>query len=281
MHSVLVIGSELKHHSLWYPTLLGVLVVIAAIVLFCGSVYLLLATNLGARLGFLVAVAALSGFMIVLSALWWTTKSPLNTFKGSIPTWKPLEVVSTLDQSKIVKVRTIEQDGTKLDTVAGAGVKATVDEVLVAKEALPSESALEPAANEFATFGFSDPTKYIVTNTYEIGGRETDGIKHFMTRFLHPPLYAVAEFCPATDTTPPKFGLPPLEAKCQTDNADFPEGSKFIVLRRSLGSLRVPPMVTFFISSILFVLSLLGLHWRERDEQARAAAGSIPAPAQA
>jgi len=76
MHSGLIIASELKHHSLWYPTILGVLVVVAGIVLFCGSVYLLLATNLGARLGFLVAVAALSGFMILLSLLWWTTASP-------------------------------------------------------------------------------------------------------------------------------------------------------------------------------------------------------------
>ena len=49
--------------TLWDPTILGVLVVISAIGLFCGSVYLLLGTNLGARLGFLVAGACLTGFM--------------------------------------------------------------------------------------------------------------------------------------------------------------------------------------------------------------------------
>jgi hypothetical protein len=42
-------------------------------------------------------------------------------------------------------------------------------------------------------------------------------------------------------------------------------------------------MMTFFISSIVFGLCLLGLHWRERDEQARAAAEAAdkltPAPA--
>ena len=41
--------------DLWYPTILGILVVVAGVGLFCGSIYLLLGTNLGARLGFLVA----------------------------------------------------------------------------------------------------------------------------------------------------------------------------------------------------------------------------------
>ena len=38
-----------------------------AIVLFCGSIYLLLGTNLGARLGFLVAFTGLMGFMVILT----------------------------------------------------------------------------------------------------------------------------------------------------------------------------------------------------------------------
>ena len=51
--------------NLWDPTILGVLVVLSAVGLFCGSVYLLLGTNLGGRLGFLVAGACLTGFMRV------------------------------------------------------------------------------------------------------------------------------------------------------------------------------------------------------------------------
>ena len=39
-----------------------------------------------------------------------------------------------------------------------------------------------------------------------------------------------------------------------------------MVLSRDLGSLRVPPFVAFIMSSILFVLGLLMLHWREKDE---------------
>ena len=53
----LILAAEsLVTASIWYPTILGVLVVVAAIVLFIGSIYVLLGTNLGARLGFLVDV---------------------------------------------------------------------------------------------------------------------------------------------------------------------------------------------------------------------------------
>ena len=90
----LTLASELLHKGLWYPTILGVLVVVAGIALFCGSIYVLLGTNLGARLGFLVAFTGLMGFMVILSLLWTTTSSPLNTIKGRIPQWKVQEVVA-------------------------------------------------------------------------------------------------------------------------------------------------------------------------------------------
>src|SRR4029079_16718959 len=62
----LTAGEGPAHPTLWSPTILGVLVVLSAIGLFCGSVYLLLSTNLGARLGFLVAAASFTGFMVLL-----------------------------------------------------------------------------------------------------------------------------------------------------------------------------------------------------------------------
>ena len=44
----------------WQPELRGILITIIAVTTFCGSCYFLLSTNLGARLGFLVALAALA-----------------------------------------------------------------------------------------------------------------------------------------------------------------------------------------------------------------------------
>jgi len=88
LHLLAVLAAEKK--TLWDPTILGVLTVLSGVVLFCGSVYLLLATNLGARLGFLVAVSALTGLMTLLSALWLTTSTPLNSPKGRIASWVPV-----------------------------------------------------------------------------------------------------------------------------------------------------------------------------------------------
>ena len=56
----------------WEWELRGILIVIIAVVVLCGSVYLILGTNMGARLGFLVAFAGLAGWMFLMGAIWWT-----------------------------------------------------------------------------------------------------------------------------------------------------------------------------------------------------------------
>ena len=93
MFALMLLAQEGGEKTLWNPTILGVLVVLSAIGLFCGSVYLLLATNLGARLGFLVASASLFGFLVLLSILWMTTFTPLESPKGRDTSWKIKEIV--------------------------------------------------------------------------------------------------------------------------------------------------------------------------------------------
>jgi hypothetical protein len=269
-----VLATELIHKSLWYPTILGGLVVIAAFSLFVGSVYLLLGTNLGARLGFLITVTAFAGFMVILSMLWMTTASPLNTVKGRIPNWHVKEVVSDLGKSSYPAARTIESKGHKIPTAQQANLKAAVDEKLVTKVATPT-APLEPNANEFAQF--PDVTKYAVANSYEVGGSKP---KFYKLQFSHKQRLAVVEYC-AVEPTPADrpFGLPPLPARCSTA-ANAKTG--FVVLVFDYGTLRMPPVIAFLCSLILFALGLLGLHWREKDEmaaRANAATGPVPVPA--
>src|SRR4051794_38158467 len=109
-----LMATEGGHKTLFDPTIVGILVPIAGVFLFCGSVYLLLSTNLGARLGFLVAAAALSGFMVMLSTMWLTTATPLNSPKGREAEWKVVEVADSVADSKIDAVRTITQSGDQL-----------------------------------------------------------------------------------------------------------------------------------------------------------------------
>jgi hypothetical protein len=266
-----VLGAELLEKDIWYPTILGVLVVVAGIMLFCGSVYLLLATNMGARLGFLVSFTALMAFMVVLTSLWITTASPLNTLKGSIPKWEILQVVPSLDKAKVEQARDIKTKGHKVDTIEAANVKAAVDEALVTKVAIPTEK-LEPDANKFALF--PDVTKYIATQTYEIGGSNPSFLNF---EFTHTPKFAVVQFCGTKPNSQP-FGVAPDTATCAPAGTAEAKNNGFVILERNLGSVRLPPIVAWISAIVLFALGLLGLYWYEKDKRTVAAtAGRRPA----
>jgi len=268
MDALTLLAAEVTEHSLWYPTVQGILVTICALALFCGSVYMLLATNVGARLGFLVAFTGLMGFMVVLTLLWLTTSSPLNTLKGSIPAWEVAGVFDSLDEEGVPDaVRDIEEEGTSVDDVKAAEVKAAIDENLV-RQTPVGEEELPEGANEFAIF--DDVTEFLVTDTYEIGGSEPNPL---LLEFTHDPLWAAARFCTVQDldTLP---GLPPPEPACDPNAA-----TGVMVLERNLGSLRFPPFIAFLSVSILFGLGLLSLHWFERDRQRAARSKTLtPAP---
>ncbi|MCJ7671354.1 MAG: hypothetical protein MUP67_04820 [Acidimicrobiia bacterium] len=265
--SLPVLASELLDKSIWYPTILGVLVVVAGVLLFVGSIYLLLSTNLGARLGFLIAFTALMGFMVVLTSLWVVTASPLNTLKGRIPSWKAVELVNDPSAAKTPEVRNIQTEGVKVDTIEASNVKASADENLIAVEALPGEAQVTQQA--FARF--QAVTEYKVLNTYEIGGSNPNPLDFEAT---HTPKFAVIEFCEVVDpTTLVPFGVAPPPPECKAGS----DKSGFIVLKRDLGSLRVPPFVAWISSILLFGLGLLLLHWREKDERAAKRRAEAPA----
>ena len=266
----MTLGNELTDPNLWYPTILGVLVVVAGVVLFVGSIYLILGTNMGARLGFLVTFTGLMGFMVVLTSLWITTASPLNTLKGSVPKWEIKEVVPSLDESSIAAVQNIEKDGRKVDAVEQANVKAAVDEGLVTKVSNAVEE-FTPEDNEFALFDLV--TDYKVLSTFEVGGSNPSWLDF---QFTHTPKYAVVEFCGAAENTQP-FGVAPDTPTCAPDGSDEAAHNGFVVLEFNLGDVKVPPLVAFASSTILFALGLLMLHWWEKDRKAIAAATAAAA----
>lgn len=71
------------------PNVRGVLVVLVAVGVLIGSVYLLLGTNVGVRNGFLIAMAALFGWMFSMGAVWWIYGIGL---KGKDPSWIETEI---------------------------------------------------------------------------------------------------------------------------------------------------------------------------------------------
>ncbi|MGZ6977020.1 MAG: hypothetical protein ACXVJW_02835 [Acidimicrobiia bacterium] len=275
MKALVLAAEGIKNRDLWYPTILGVLVVLAAVSLFMGSIYLLLATNLGSRLGFLIAAAGLSGFMVLLSCLWLTTASPLNTLKGRPPSWKAVESITggDLSKSKIPAVRELTKADELTDTAEQANVKAALDQVVVTPALNPGSQEVG-ATSKFAIYQAA--TDYLVPTYYETGGGDIfrqvkvdlNGRFPLLHVSLHTPKYAVVNICPVDkNALVVPFGESPPTPKC-----DKGKPINSVVFERDLGSVRVPPFVALLGSSVLFALCLLSLHWRERDLQERDAA---------
>ncbi len=269
VNAAVLASGGLTERSLWYPTILGVLVFIAAISLFCGTIYLLLATNLGARLGFLIAGAGLSGLMMLMASLWMTTSFPLTTLKGRIPQWVALESIDGGDtaRSPYVPVQTIRTPGNEADIAEMTNVKASVDQALVNTSETGAISEEVGTTARFAVY--ESASDYIVKDVYETGGGtifsqvdvSTSSDWPWLHVSLHEPLYAMADLCPVDSSKMiVPFGDPIPPPVC-----DKSKGIDSLVFVRDLGSMRMPPFVAFLASGTLFALFLLGLHWRERD----------------
>jgi hypothetical protein len=261
-HFVAEIVEGPAHPNLWNPTILGVLVVLSAIGLFCGSTYLLLATNLGARLGFLVAFASLTGFLVLLTSLWLTSgNSGIDPPHGISPSWSVVDVVSTPSQSKIPAVRDIATKGTLATETQLGNLRPAMDAALVTAAPI---AGVTPAPQPFAKFSASLAylTDFPGYKTYLLGG----GTKNL---FWHNHEYAAAQFCPTEANTPP--GAAPV--------CDPLQPTGYAIMSYNFGSLREPVVFQFWIPSLLlFGLSLLGLHWYELDERKRKKAALAPVP---
>lgn len=231
----------------------GYAIVVFSVGLFCGSIYLLLATDIGRRMGFMVSFASLTGFLAMLGLIWFTNLTPLNALHGPPPHWVVEEVLDDPAQAKIDEVRKIKEQGVVLDTAQQGEVKATVD------TAVTSEG-------EFQLFGSA--TEYVVIEAEKIGGGS-------LPFFRHRPLYSVMHIQGAKSVQPLPGAAPPPPA------ADPEKPAKYVVLRRDLGALRLPPVIMTVAFSILFALSLYVMHTMERAEQRAVKADLEPTPAPA
>ena len=251
--------------TLWDPTILGVLVVLSAVGLFCGSVYLLLGTNLGSRLGFLVSMACLSGFMVLLSSLWITTATPLNSPRGRLAAWHVKEIVDSPTDSVIEAVQNIEENGRAVHEDELPQLRPAVEAALVVHA---GEGGEAPPPQEFAEFAKSTDflTDFEGFNSYITGG-ETKNL------LWHEPRYALVQYCKtlpveiAAGDTPPAPRCDPLAS------------TRYAVMQFDYGSQRQPPFIYFSVSLLIFGLSLLGLHWYEKDQRAAKRSALTPADA--
>jgi hypothetical protein len=264
--------------GLWNPTIIGILTVVCAVGLFCGSTYLLLGTNLGARLGFLVAAAGLTGFAVLLSTLWLTTpgaatgNSSLDPPHGDSASWEVVEVVPSIADSKIEAVRNLPDKGIPGTETLVTQVKPAIDAALVTAAPVAGE---EPPEQPFADLGIVSSTDFLLSFPGSGKWEYTDKTQNF---FWHRHRYAAVELCLARLDA----GGSPINGP-NGPVCDPLKPTHWAILSYDYGSVRKPVFFYWIFSLMFFGLSLLLLHWWEKDERARkreAAITPVPAPSE-
>ena len=258
----------------WDPTVRGLLIVLASIVILPGSVFLLLSTNLGARLGFLVALTAFFGWMTVQGLVWWVFA---QGNRGRQPSWEPQEVITgdLLGQTTVEPVAAGFPDGWKPLEVGGTvlgDAQASADAVLAASAAEGPEEGEEAGAEEEHSgprfeAPFKEPTDYLLVDAYEKGG-ESEWF------FWHAPHHTVIRVAPVKEVEVPEGAPPPKPER------DPSKPVTSVVLLRDLGNVRLPPFMLFVSSAVIFGALLSILHRRDKEAMAARAAGTslVPAP---
>ena len=112
-------------------TIRGLLVVTVAVAILMGSVWLLLATNTGVRVGTLLALTGFFGWMTIMATVWWIFGIG---WRGADPSWKTVDIVrgGDLSRSSVEKARELPNDilpsGTPYEFIKNSGSAAAIKE---------------------------------------------------------------------------------------------------------------------------------------------------------
>ncbi len=283
------------------PFIRGVLVVATGVLVLMGSVYVLLATNSGARTGMLLALCGFFGWMTIMASIWWIYGIG---WKGDSPTWHVLEVNrGDLIEAEFEPARELgaiideqtggpdgveeffaeaeetgesprlgDWDGVLLSNPARGEAQATVDAFLVgAKEFGSNLEYTNVAAFETGGKKKRDPSLGCKgqNNPFKIlfgeGGDcyERAWVKlQTMAQLRHPPRYTVIMVHGVEERSlVNRPGQPP-----PLKRADPSKPIVSVILERDLGNVRFKPFMTMIGSGILFAAFAWRLHERDRRE---------------
>jgi hypothetical protein len=267
----------------WDPEIRGILSVLVGVVVLMGSIYLVLATNLAQRLGFLLALTAVFGWLTIHGLVWWLYP-PGTGPAGRPPAWEVEEIVygdlseSLLDEAHDIDTSTLPPP-TEVNELTPEEVAALSEEhadelneweLLDASDASRGEAqtALDAVLAEGTIPGLEDTASRVYTYTFETGGkpeRESDSVidrvKNRISntlRLKNPPHYAIVQFQPAIPQEAVPGEPPPVPV------ADEDAQVVSAVLVRDIGQRRLPASLITIGSGLIFGLLCAMLHQRDR-----------------
>jgi len=280
------------------PFLRGFLSVMVGVVVLFGSVYLLLATNSGPRLGMLLAMTGLFGWFVTMGVIWWIYGIG---WIGNDAVWEFDEVViGDLEAAATEDLRELPSlgDNPELEDLAEAAVSVpgydgpqpeTVADTLNLNgwSYLPTSNRArgdaEAQANAFLTSGendllttaefgdaFSSTAGYKVVAAFRKGGkpvRANDSVVERVTnritntlRVVHPIHYAAVMVQPVEESVTLTGEAPAFPVP----DADEPVVT--VLLTRNLGFKRLRPAIFTIFSAIIFGILANMLHRRDKFE---------------
>ncbi len=243
----------------WNPQVRGGLYVFVAVVVLCGSSFMILGTNVGGRLGFQLAAAGLTGFFVIIGSVWWVYGiGP----KGESPIWEPTSVVQgALDMGGTDALAGFPRGWEKLDLAS--------PEVA---DALPvADGDLTGAAK--GTGVYKSASEFLPTAAYTKGGETYGpfGIFNFRPlNLFHKTHYLIIQVQGVEKQEAVAGEAPP---KPKVDSNARPTA---VVMVRNLGSQRLNPAVFTLASALFFGLLVSQLHKRDKELMATRAAGAAP-----
>jgi hypothetical protein len=284
----------------WDPQIRGLLIVVTAVAILPGSIYLLLSTNMGARIGFLLAVAGLSGWLMLLAITWALYGQGI---KGRDPSWKVQEVVHSaaptdLSEGALPVLREFPNGWNKLEAgnSALADAQAAADAFITKSGRKPKigpEGPIkkEPTAAQLRyPAEFSQTDEYALVGGYEKGGRNCLGPKascdtvlpkkilfwkiHHKFFLRHSPHYVTVQIQPLIPNPPDARG-----EITYSKELDTTKPITAVIVKRDLGSTRFPQVMMALGAGIIFAVTCHALHRRDKQIMALRAAGTAPAMA--
>ena len=283
----------------WDPQLRGFLSVGVGVVVLIGSVYLLLGTNLGSRLGFLVAMSAIFGWCTIMGVTWWVYGT--IGMLGEAPSWEITEVVypgtqdAALEEARVLDTSELPDAEAlnDLDADAFADVREELERSLdgwkLLPEADPSFGQAKATVDEYFSenpdeeLELASASDYLTVYSFERGGKEslpddpsrldrvTTELKTTFWQIQHPPHYALIQVQPVIEQEPVPGEAPP------TPEADPDKPVVNVIMERNLGDVRFPGAMLTIFSGLMFAVTILMLHRRDLAvAEARGVSLAIP-----
>ena len=254
----------------WEPELRGVLTVLIGTAVWMGSVYLILGTNLGARLGFMVAFAGLAGWMALMGGVWWMYGIGL---KGDEPSWQQVPGATVIQEVDLLyQAGALEEPIPFTEDDDPAEAAAAVAEQLdrqgwsVVEASAPEYGQAEASATVFLEEeGAFGPGEFQVTNVYEVDPPHESAWPKLgpngefdQIAFFHKPYYTLVEVAPLVELRE-EPGRAPIAPEIDEDRQ-----RQYVYMVRDLGSLREPAAYITIGSTIVFLAMCWLLHRRDK-----------------